>query len=350
MSHLDEGQIHALLDGELTPAERSQAEEHLGGCAECRQLLVEAKTFFAEADRLVGSVVPTPVRAASETPAPARTTSPLRRYQWLAWAATVVLAVGLGFFGRKLDQPAVVSDVGTSADQKAANEITAAPVQTPPMAPDPAQRAQAKQASPGDKIRLRGELQTAPAEAPAPSAPPAAGAVGGERKDQDMLKKNERDSEARPAVRLAEEPMPRPKVLNTEIAEGFQVTSLEDAVRVLGGSVLLIDGLTPQLVLVGPDSLLSGSRADRKIIRVVYEDPPGRQLWLDQQRLETEDEQSSGLAASASKVSVLPGDTLVAPAAQGASRLSWTSQSMFRLALTGYLPADSLRALARRVR
>ena len=41
MSHLDEGQIHALLDGELTPAERSQAEEHLGGCAECRQLLVE---------------------------------------------------------------------------------------------------------------------------------------------------------------------------------------------------------------------------------------------------------------------------------------------------------------------
>jgi hypothetical protein len=46
--------------------------------------------------------------------------------------------------------------------------------------------------------------------------------------------------------------MPKPKVLNTEIPTGFRASSLEEAVRVLGGSVLLIDGMTPQMVLVGP--------------------------------------------------------------------------------------------------
>jgi hypothetical protein len=53
---------------------------------------------------------------------------------------------------------------------------------------------------------------------------------------------------------------------------------------------------------------------------------------------------------SHSKLNLLPGDTLVTPAPDGASSLNWVSQTMFRLGLRGFLPTDSLRALARRVR
>ncbi|HEV2146614.1 MAG TPA: zf-HC2 domain-containing protein, partial [Longimicrobiaceae bacterium] len=42
MSHTAEGSIQALLDGELSRAERAEVERHLDGCAACR----------AEADRL----------------------------------------------------------------------------------------------------------------------------------------------------------------------------------------------------------------------------------------------------------------------------------------------------------
>jgi hypothetical protein len=144
--------------------------------------------------------------------------------------------------------------------------------------------------------------------------------------------------------------MPKPKVLNSEIAAGFRASSLEEAVRVLEGSVLLIDGMTPQMVLVGPGSAFAGGNPDQELVRIVYDDPPGRQLWLDQQRIEQAREGAAQALGAASKLNLLPGDTLVTPGADGASSLNWTSQSMFRLGLRGFLPTDSLRALARRVR
>ena len=164
--------------------------------------------------------------------------------------------------------------------------------------------------------------------------------------------RNEKDAKAQaePPGRLAEAPMPKPKVLSTEISSGFRASSLEEAVRVLGGSVLLIDGMTPQMVLVGPGAAFAGGNPDQEVVRVVYDDPPGRQLWLDQQRIEQRPEGAAQAAGATSKLNLLPGDTLVTPAPDGASSLNWVSQTMFRLELRGFLPTDSLRALARRVR
>ncbi len=128
---------------------------------------------------------------------------------------------------------------------------------------------------------------------------------------------------------------------------GFQPTAMEAAVRMLGGSIRLVDGLTPIKVMVGPGSVVSGADPRQAVIRVVYMDPPGRELWLDQQRPEegAMEPAAAGLAAT----TLLAGDTLVTPVAGGARSLTWIHQSGFRLALTGFLPADSLRELARRV-
>ncbi len=56
MSHLDEGTLHALLDGELDLAEVKDIQVHLGACSACGSRLQDVKEFLAEADRLVGTL------------------------------------------------------------------------------------------------------------------------------------------------------------------------------------------------------------------------------------------------------------------------------------------------------
>ena len=78
MSHLDEGTLHALLDGELELAEVKEIQIHLGACSACGSRLQDVKEFLAEADRLVGTIqapdaAPT---ARREPPAPPPPASP----------------------------------------------------------------------------------------------------------------------------------------------------------------------------------------------------------------------------------------------------------------------------------
>jgi hypothetical protein len=122
---------------------------------------------------------------------------------------------------------------------------------------------------------------------------------------------------------------------------------MEAAVRILGGSIRLVDGMTPTGVLVGPGTLVSGADPGLEIVRVVYDDPPGRELWLDQQRpRENRNELDAGGRGA---TTLLLGDTLVVTGTGAQRGLRWIHQSGFRLGLTGFLPADSLRALARKV-
>ena len=362
MPHLDEGHIHAMLDGELTAADREAAEQHLRACAECQQLLAEARSLFAEADRLVDALVPPPAGKPVRPAAPTRARR--KNYQWLAWAATVVVAVGLGYYGSALrDRPQAAASDDSALKQEALKEREPGGFAAPPPA-DAASGYAQKREAPASELAKSAPGAKAPDPVAANKTARAETALSGVRSDVvdesaaegQMLRdkeRNEKDAkaaQAEPPGRLAEVPMPKPKVLNTEIPTGFRASSLEEAVRVLGGSVLLIDGMTPQMVLVGPGAAFAGGDPDKELVRVVYEDPPGRQLWLDQQRIEQGPDGAAQAQNAANKLNLLPGDTLVMPGPDGTSNLNWVSQSMFRLGLRGFLPADSLRVLARRVR
>ncbi|HEY0351696.1 MAG TPA: zf-HC2 domain-containing protein [Gemmatimonadales bacterium] len=136
MSHLDEGTLHALLDGELDLSEVSEIQMHLGTCVACGSRLQEVKQVLAEADRLVGAVeVPAgraprpraePPRAESPRAEPPRMAPPpprpplrepeawdetpvllvpdplaaqARRQRWMRgfkWAAAIVVVLGAG--------------------------------------------------------------------------------------------------------------------------------------------------------------------------------------------------------------------------------------------------------------
>ena len=56
MQHLDEGTIHAWLDGELPLAEREAAEAHVAQCAACAAAVAEARGFIAASSRMLTSL------------------------------------------------------------------------------------------------------------------------------------------------------------------------------------------------------------------------------------------------------------------------------------------------------
>ena len=182
MPHVDDGTLHALLDGALRAHEPDRAdrvEAHLDACADCRARMEEAATLRDRAAEVLGAadagVVPKtgayrgadaadrpgaaePVpdfqevlaRAAagrgeqepdgrgvgaptdSDVPAASagseRAGSIRRRYRWtrgLAWAATIVVALGTGYLVRDLAGPTGIVPPARSALEQAAPESAA---------------------------------------------------------------------------------------------------------------------------------------------------------------------------------------------------------------------------------
>lgn len=404
MSHLDEGQLHALLDGELDETERKAVEAHLESCAECRREFAEARAFMAGADELIAAVeVPAGTRPAM-VPLAKRS---VFRWRTLAWAASLVLAVGLGWMARTpevrlLDQPrATANDAGRmaptvavpdSAELKRETVLQSTPANEPAAGASALMsQKQAKPAAPPATAPARDEALADRADNAKSKEAAAQPTTAAERAltnpaDKDALRPrdavttrqslSENDLAARkanqPAVELAETnvtagqrasedsrsgfaspPAPAlaaaPSAAPEESRRGaaFRTTPMEAAVRILGGSIRLVDGMTPTRVLVGAGNLVSAADPGLEVVRVVYNDPPGRELWLDQQRPQPAgaDQEALGKVAT----TLLPGDTLVVTLPGGQKGLRWIHQTGFRLGLTGFLPADSLRALARRV-
>jgi hypothetical protein len=108
MSHIDEGLLHAYIDGQTAGAERSGLEQHVAGCAECRARLEEARALRdRSAGILSGSgpaaVTPPPfeeVVARSRSVEARRRVFRRNRLTALGWAATLVIAVGVGWIAR----------------------------------------------------------------------------------------------------------------------------------------------------------------------------------------------------------------------------------------------------------
>lgn len=97
MQHLDEGTIHAWLDGELPLSEREAAEAHVDACAQCAMAVGEARGFIAAASRILTALdtVPGGVLPAKGS-AGAASTGARKRFTlsraWMAAAAVLVLS------------------------------------------------------------------------------------------------------------------------------------------------------------------------------------------------------------------------------------------------------------------
>ena len=111
MSHIDEGQIHAYLDRQLEFAEaeaRERLEAHVSECAQCAALVEQERSFHGRAAAVLQQSEPELVEAPAFDDIVARATDRstsasvkrLNRTRSLAWAASIVVAVTVGWYAR----------------------------------------------------------------------------------------------------------------------------------------------------------------------------------------------------------------------------------------------------------
>ena len=148
MQHLDEGTIHAWLDGALDAEESARVEEHVAQCAACSAAVAEARGFAAGASRILTALDQTPggvaPRSATFDAKPRRSPSlwgalhltPARA----AAAALIFVAAGTALVARyaNMAQPAA-----TLGDAVRGGRTAAASAEAKPTAP----RAQARDAA-----------------------------------------------------------------------------------------------------------------------------------------------------------------------------------------------------------
>ena len=125
MQHLDEGTIHAWLDGALAPNEASAAEAHVAACEECARAVAEARGLIAASSRILGALDDVPAVQGS-TGALSLPLIRTGRGSWLrrgglgyAVAATALLAVGTTLVWSKLSPDAAMDSRVSAVDEAA---------------------------------------------------------------------------------------------------------------------------------------------------------------------------------------------------------------------------------------
>lgn len=130
VDHLDEGPIHAWLDGALAEADAASVEAHVMACAECQAAVAEARGLMA-----MGSAILAKLDDVPEHVIPRRTTArrhrSIRSWPLQALAAGLVVAIGITVFHRS---------TAIEIPPMAAPEIPAAPFARPVPIPAPRAR------------------------------------------------------------------------------------------------------------------------------------------------------------------------------------------------------------------
>ena len=131
MSHLDEGTLHALLDGEIATDSVEPVKQHLATCSDCQQRLDEARQFRTEALGLV-EILEVPQLVTAALRPQLRSSIPTARApnRWsmpAAWAATLVLATGVGYLLR--------GPMGATPEEPVARDLAVNPGRPPAPVP-----------------------------------------------------------------------------------------------------------------------------------------------------------------------------------------------------------------------
>lgn len=472
MSHVDDGQLNALLDGELDAEERSTVEGHLAACRICRDRLEEARAFLIESGSLLekldaqahertsaqkpgktarekaielalppsktlrepainidgqtAKAAPSPFfpqaaeRIAAEAgrdlqareEAAKEEARARRRAKWgdvsqLAWAASIVLAIGVGFLTNEVmnlrDEQARLSNTDL-ATSRSVSQVAADTAKAPALADAAAEARGGAGAASGAPLRTgtrtTGTPRTTlvkPPEQRGAAKPPdvtgelnipldrrdaqrqgraeeMAGVASADRVER-ALNQPQRPAAAAPApAPLAAAPMP-PSATPQPSAPGdaaagppapaanraagaagqprgfaarespavFHRINADSAIRALSGSIRLVDGMRPGSIELGRGYLVPGANPDRDVVRIHYQDSLGRRLVLDQQP-------GDGGVTGASVNGLMRGDTLITSAPSGGLRVRWVDRKNFWLSLTGPLTPEELRTLVERIR
>jgi hypothetical protein len=372
MPHISDALLQTYIDGCCNDARIAEIEAHVEACAECRDRLEDARNAAQRASQLLGVLDPGPVHAPAfeelqaraaagagdqeidreidkeiETPTkeevewaatlaaqqtPPKTSVPLWRRPALAWAATVVMAFGLGWLSRSelglpadLGAPAGPSSENLGAELPSANEADEAAVRQQERGvadqtdapPAPQQelaaaaeiddvQAAAKRGMPSEvTTELALELAPEPTPQPAPTASfvqqemvqrevgaqiSGAPATAGERRvAEEQVAATAPVRENAPAegeplyMELNEQPGRAGGFADIGGARGFLVVDRESAELWLSVAPRELPDLELLRVEVGPGVLFDNGLPGRPAVRLVYRARSGQEIALLQQ-------------------------------------------------------------------
>jgi hypothetical protein len=396
MSHIDEGILHAYLDGEVSEGQKAEIDAHLSACAECSDRLEAAKRLIGRASGLLAELEPgaaqPPAWPEIEERAAARSAETGSRpfvRPWLAWAASIVLAFGVGWLSssswlewseRPVSSPEIVAPVAGSrelvstrtesaADMDAVGEsnIDAAPAETeaaPSVAnairgdaePQPASPQQEEQRGKAEAdqegfldeaqgrgadqpARLRATVaQEAPAE-PAIAADEVSRVAGDERQNEFAERKQGDEPDVELVLPMAQVSAEGAAAEEREEDTPFFAVQPEEAAAWLGVELRTLPDLELQRIEVGPGNALQSGLEGLPAVRLVYLDAADHEIVLIQQRVSAD----PALDAFAA-------EPVLAVEPSGRNVYRWRDSQGYLLTLAASVSGDSLRALAERIR
>ena len=347
MSHVDDGTLHAYLDGGLSALDAVRVERHVADCAACRQRLDGARTLIQRAARLLEWASPPADRAAP----PLAALRPVAEPRWrvpVAWAATIVIALGAGIYGGRLllrgnDDVIASRELydTASADRYAAPIVAQRPESTPPqqLATQPQQPPAAAEsdrpAEPMTTPAPTGAAGMAVREttavlnrlADAGAAAKTQADTAQERSQRDSVSalaaRRERQDAVTPAAAPATATERRAVAPTSRAAEGA-VAETPVASTITTDSARVLLGTSPVAL---PDYPVTAIRVRDGVVTVEQVLPPGRVLRLVQRRAAASEEQE-----------------------RAASELLARYVGGLRVEISGPVPPDSLSRLLERAR
>ncbi|HEY0672706.1 MAG TPA: hypothetical protein VGD27_10580 [Longimicrobiales bacterium] len=341
MSHVDDGELTAYADGAY-PVDDPVAlriSAHLSTCANCRTRLEQNEDLRARAALILSYAAPASLQAPSFESLQAQVDNQRSRVPRtipLAWAATIILALGIGWFGRGAWQgvpqrntvateetaPAARAVQPEPAPLAASSEVHEADMTAARPRPQPAAKTRAPQVAAADQVRAEGEnvasdaaVGAAAGRAAIAAAPPSPAA-------------------APPTMAAREEqPVARDQALKAEAANAVGYISPAEAER-RGLVVPRIPELPiARIGLFAANMVVEQTLPDGKVVHLTVSNE------AEVAQFETRRAQGERAAAP------------TAPTAQASRVPTATARVRGRIVnVTGDLSADSLQALAAKIR
>jgi hypothetical protein len=329
MRHIPEEELHAYLDQGLSRSQCVEIESHLATCPACQS---ERDSIAALRDRttaLLAKLAPPrgfpPAFETLHRRAQAQASAHRRRMQIGAWAASLVVAVGLGWTANYLTmKPQIPVQVSTPASSPSVASVSRTALPNTPVTTRPVLRQGPKRPT-RPREAAPGRPAAKPVSAAVESLPPAVPA---------------------PTLELTSVDIPRSE---PELDGMWRTLSWDGAQAEAGDQVPHIDGLPVvqvqlQAVEQGKQPLMVVAQqlSSGEVIRTIEGPMSDVSQLLSGRTISNPDSaaRSSVAGADSSRPAPRPGYTDRAMAMQRGDRM---------LVITGALPSDSLLAMIRRL-
>jgi hypothetical protein len=355
MRHIPEDELHAYLDQALSRTQCVEIESHLADCPSCRATRDGIAALRDRTTALLSRLAPPPSlppaferlrRLAAEVESQRR-----RRLHVVAWVASLVLALGLGWSASSLVRSRAeraAPSIARTAEQAPAAVASQAPEVRPPAAVA-VPSGESARALPAQQPRI---MRHAPRAAGAPSRDSA----GARSRDNAAARRSEVVAPSRDSARAAREATlsvlsPTPTLELTQLEptgrqddlDGMWRTMSWDGAKAEAGERLPhIDGLPVVRVQVQsgeqssrPVTVVAQQLASGQVIRTI-EGPATDVSQILSRRVMTDVDSL-----------FLPGDSIRLPTDGSHAMAMQVGDRM--LAITADLPPDSLRAMIRRL-